>query len=92
MENRIVLELPNGYKLVAEPNAYPEYANEIFIGVCTPDNTWVQDLAIVRNAFDYDDNDKVVWKDGEFEVCVYADKHRDDYTYKFPIGICNDDN
>lgn len=36
-DNRITIELPKGLKLVAERNIDPEYQNEIYVGIETPD-------------------------------------------------------
>lgn len=40
-DNRITIELPKGLKLVAEQNIDPEYQNEIYVGIETPDGIWV---------------------------------------------------
>ena len=45
-DNRITIELPKGLKLVAEQNIDPEYQNEIYVGIETPDGIWHQDLAV----------------------------------------------
>jgi hypothetical protein len=55
-DNRITIELPKGLKLVAERNIDPEYQNEIYVGIETPDGIWHQDLAVIRNAYSIDDN------------------------------------
>ena len=49
-DNRITIELPKGLKLVAERNIDPEYQNEIYVGIETPDGIWHQDLVVIRNA------------------------------------------
>lgn len=50
-DNRITIELPKGLKLVAEQNIDPEYQNEIYVGIETPDGIWHQDLVVIRNAY-----------------------------------------
>lgn len=87
MDNRIVIHLPNGFDLVAEQNTDPNYLNEIFIGITDGNGAWWQDLAIVRNAYTYNNNLDVEWKDEEFEVLVYSDKDNEDFTHDFSIGI-----
>lgn len=87
MDNRIVIHLPNGFDLVAEQNTDPKYSNEIFIGITDGNGVWWQDLAIVRNAYTYNNNLDVEWKDEEFEVLVYSDKDNEDFTHDFSIGI-----
>ena len=79
-DNRITIELPKGLKLVAERNIDPEYQNEIYVGIETPDGIWHQDLVVIRNAYSIDDNLIVNWNPGKFEVLVYANKDDVDYT------------
>ena len=91
-DNRITIELPKGLKLVAERNIDPEYQNEIYVGIETPDGIWHQDLAVIRNAYSIDDNLIVNWNPGKFEVLVYANKDDVDYTNKFSVELRDDDN
>lgn len=86
-DNRVVIDLPNGLKLVAEQNADSEYGNEIYIGIATSDDIWIQDLAVVRNAYFTDDNLIVHWEPDKFEVLVYADEDDADYTNKFSVKL-----
>lgn len=87
MSNRIKISLQNGYSLVVEQNSDPEYAKEVYIGIEDKEGAWCQDLAIVRNAYEIDNNLKVKWKDDEFEVLVYGDENSEDYTDAFKIGL-----
>ena len=84
--NRIIIELSNGYKLVAEQNPDPSYNREIFVGILDANGVWHQDLAIVRSSYTIDE-DKVVWKDNQFDVLVYGDKDNEDFTDDFSIGL-----
>lgn len=85
---KIIINLPNGYKLVAKQNPDPAYKNEIFIGVLDPDCIWCQDLAIVRNGYSFDsETGDPVWKSDRFEILVYADKDNEDYTNEFVVGL-----
>lgn len=84
MANKIVIPCAFG-NLVVEKNIDDNY-KEIFIGI-EEDGVWVQDIAIVRNAYYYDDNDNVVLED-HAEVLVYADSNNEDYTHKFSINKC----
>ena len=86
MSNRIIIPLPNGYNLIAEQNADPNYRNEIFIGLTDKNNVWYQDLAIVRNASEFSNN-KIEWKNDEMEVLVYSDENNEDFTHDFSIGV-----
>lgn len=90
-DNRITIELPKGLKLVAEQNIDPEYQNEIYVGIETPDGIWHQDLVIIRNAYSIDDNLIVNWITGKFEVLVYANKDDEDYTNKFSVELRDDE-
>lgn len=82
-DNRITIELPKGLKLVAERNIDPEYQNEIYVGIETPDGIWHQDLVVIRNA--------VNWNPGKFEVLVYANKDDVDYTNIFSVELRDDE-
>ena len=88
---RILIDLPNGLKLIAEQNADPYYKNELFIGIMTADGVWHQDLAVVRNSYSHNKYGEVDWKDGEFDVLVYADKDNEDFTDDFTISLYRDD-
>lgn len=84
--NKIIIDL--GFaKLVAEKGIDNKY-NEIYIGI-EKDGVWVQDLAVVRQKYhyqDYPDSNMVdVINEDEFEVLVYADKDGADYTNRFVI-------
>lgn len=81
MANKIVIPCAFG-NLVVEKNIDDNY-KEIFIGI-EEDGVWVQDIAIVRNAYYYDDNDNVVLED-HAEVLVYADHNNEDYTHSFNV-------
>lgn len=85
--NKIVIPLPNGYQLVAERNTDPSYNREIFIGITDGDGVWLQDLAVVRNAYEITDNFETKWKDDEFEVLVYGKEYDEGYTDSFNIGL-----
>jgi len=87
MENKIVIRLPNGYHLVAEQNSDPNYLNEIFIGILDEYGVWHQDLAVVRCAYEIDDEFRVHWKDEEFDVLVYSDENNEDFTHDFTVGL-----
>ena len=92
--NRIVIDL--GFaKLVAEKGIDDKY-NEIYVGI-EKNGVWVQDLAIVREKYHYEDSPNsdlpTVVNEDKFEVLVYANKDDEDYTNKFIIEqYCEDDN
>lgn len=84
MPGKFEIELPNGYKLVAEQNADPNYPNEIFIGVCDNRGAWHQDLAVVRAGRM---GESFIGNDKKFEVLVYSDADEEDYTHRFSIDM-----
>lgn len=84
--NRIDIELPNGYKLVAEQNIDPQYKREMFIGIVGPNGEWHQDLAVIRSSYQKD-GDKVVWDDKQFDVLVYGSEDNEDFTEYFTVGL-----
>lgn len=84
--NRIVIDLPNGFQLVAERNTDPNFKNEIFIGITDGNGVWWQDLAIVRQAYEIT-QEKTEWKDDEFDILVYSDKDNEDFTHDFTVGL-----
>ena len=83
---KIVIDLPNGFKLVAERNNNKNFENEIFVGIMKGD-TWHQDLAIVRNSYVISDSHETKWKDDQFDVIVFGDKDLEDYTHEFHVGL-----
>ena len=83
--NRIVIPLGNGYRLIAERNV-GDYGREIYIGIADENDRWLQDLALVRNAYTYDGN-TVVWDDRKFEVAVWSNPESEDYTDHFEIPL-----
>ena len=84
MHGRFEIELPNGYKLVAEQNADLNYPNEVYVGVLDDRGAWHQDLAVVRAGHmgePFASNNK------NFEVLVYSDAYDEDYTHRFSIDM-----
>lgn len=87
---RIVINLSNGFRLVAEQSQVPEFRNEIYVGIETDDGVYYQDLAVIRNAYSINENLRVVWNPDILEVLIYADKNDEDYTNKYSVGIRED--
>ena len=84
---RIEIELDNGYKLVAETGTDSNYPAEIYVGIETPDGSWWQDLATVKNEYEYNDDGSIEYKDGKYEVLVYGREYEEDYTERFEIDL-----
>lgn len=86
--NRIEINIGNGMKIVAEQNPDSTFDREIYIGIENSKGTWIQDLAIVRQDYKYEDDcQEPVWKDDVFEVLVYGNPNSEDWTESFQIGL-----
>lgn len=88
--NKIVIPLANGYKLIAEQNVDSEFDKEIFIGVETETGSYYQDLAIIRPTYTFKD-DEVIFGSDKFEMLIFGDEKREDYTEKFTVPLYQDD-
>lgn len=87
---QLEIQLQPGYKLAAEQNSDPNFSRELIIGVKKDDGSWVQDLAIIRNAYSINDG-KVTWDDKTFEMLIYADEQSEDYTDLKRVGLYEDE-
>ena len=87
-ENRVVIPLGGGLKLVAERNADPYYHRELFIGIEDKAGRYIQDIACVRNTYSYSAvGGELEWNDREIEVLVWSDGDDEDYTHKIPVFL-----
>ena len=90
---RIKIPVANGNFLVAEQNSDPTYSKEIFIGIQDANGVWIQDLAIVRNAYHYPEREiydidgPVIWETDKFEVLVYGNEASEDWTENYLIPL-----
>lgn len=84
MAQKIVIDLHNGTKLVAEEGCDSAYPNEIYIGIMSDDDVFWQDLAVVRGKYN-NNGIEPRYADDKFEVLVYTDEKNEDYTKKFEI-------
>ena len=87
---RVSVLLPNGFSLVAEASNDPSYPYELYVGILGNDGVWYQDLAVVRNAYHYEDDNKTVYgpvyDEDKYEVLVFGNENDEDYTESFEIG------
>lgn len=81
--NRVVVDCGD-FKIVADINTDPNY-REVFVGLEDKCGTWIQDLAIVRQQYHYENGDVV--HDKGINVKVYADANDEDYTHSFDVAI-----
>lgn len=84
MAQKIVIDLHNGTKLVAEEGCDSAYPNEIYIGIMDESEVFWQDLAVVRGKYN-NNGIEPRYEDDKFEVLVYTDEKNEDYTKKFEI-------
>ena len=78
-EQKIVIDLPNGDKLVAEDCTFTN-GGQIAIGVVHND-IWIQDLAVVETKT----TDEGEYIENKFNVYVYGDEFDENYTDKTEI-------
>ncbi|MBQ6148517.1 MAG: hypothetical protein IJI83_03110 [Oscillospiraceae bacterium] len=71
-------------KIVAESDVALGF-NEIAVYLLKNGVVW-QDLAIVRQAYVYGDNDEIIHKPGQYEVLVYGNPDDEDFTNRFLIS------
>ena len=87
--DRIAILLSNGHKLVVDKSEYV-FDKELCIGIEDENGHYIQDLAIVRPTYKIEDNN-VEFDSDKFEVLVFADKDREDFTDKFVIPLYKGD-
>lgn len=88
MSQKIIIDLHNGTKLVAEEGCDSAYPNEIYIGIMSDGDVFWQDLAVVREKYEISNGEPEYIED-KFEVFVFADEKSEDYTKKFEIERCS---
>ena len=82
----IKIPLDNGMYLIVERNTDPNFSKELFIGI-GDGQLWYQDLAIVRPAYEIQEDLSTKWNGEKFDVLVYADKDQEDYTHEFHVDL-----
>ena len=87
--DRIVIPLCNNYKLTVEKNT-GEFDKELYISIEDPSGSYVQDLAIVRPTYKLKDNE-VEFDGDKFEILVFGDAEKEEYTDKHTIPLRTED-
>jgi len=87
--DKFVIPLSNGYKLISEKNT-GEFDKELYVGIESPDGAYIQDLAVIRPTYKFKEND-VIFDADKFEILVFGDAEQEDYTNKFVVPLCKDD-
>lgn len=85
---QISVPVGNGKTITAEIGEDHDY-KEIYVGV-TEGDCWLQDLAIVRNAYETTKDLEVKQLDYA-EVLVYGDANDEDYTKRFEVDYHEED-
>ena len=80
--SKVIVDLGNGRRLVAEPNTCDNY-KEICIGLETDDS--YQDLAVVAEDYTYGD-EGVIPIHNQYSVKVWTDCNNEDFTTEFIIS------
>lgn len=79
------IDLGDGFKIVAEPNPDTQF-REMMVYLEGPDGYIVQDLAIVRQAYEISETHRDIQHPStDMEVLVYGDHLSEDYTQKTTI-------
>jgi len=88
--DKFSIELSNGYKIVSERNT-GEFDKELYVGIESPNGAYVQDLVIIRPTYKFKE-DHVDFDSDKFEILVFGDADKDDYTDKYTVPLHEDEN
>lgn len=88
--NKITIPLDNGFKLIAEQNTDSEFDKEIFVGIETETGAYHQDLCIIRPTYKFKD-DKVKFSSDMFEMLIFGDAEREDFTNQYTVPLYKED-
>lgn len=84
--NKISIPLENNYNLIVEQNSCSEFDKEIFVGIENDMGSYIQDLAIIRPTYKFE-NESVKFNSDSFELLIFTDETIDDYTHKFTVNL-----
>ena len=87
--DKFLIELSNGYKIVSERNT-GEFDKELYIGLEAPNGAYIQDLVIVRPTYKFKE-DHVDFDADKFEILVFGDAEKDDFTDKYIVPLNKDE-
>ena len=64
------------------------FYGEIYVGILDKNNSWYQDLAIIRSEYEIDkETDEAVYHGNTYQVFVYGDKNSEGYTDEYMIPL-----
>lgn len=90
-DERIEVELADGNKLVVVRNGDTKFSKELFVGIVGESDFWMQDLAVIRPSYSYNNDGNVEWMKDRFDILIYGDCDDEDYTDDFVINLHNYD-
>lgn len=83
----IKIDLHNGYFLTAEQNMDP-FERELFVGITDANGAWINNLAMIRNAFTFSEDGDTVWTEKEFDIWVNdSELCPEDYTHMHYVDL-----
>ena len=84
--NKISIQLDNGYALIAEQNSDSQFNKELFIGIEDDHGRYIQDLAIIRPTYQFEEED-VKFDSDKFELLIFGNEKEEDYTESFVVPL-----
>ena len=81
------IQVGNGLYISVERNFAP-HDREVFVGIVDENDAWLHNIAMIRQGFEFDQNNDVKWLDKIFNVWVKgSDTCPEDYTDFFGIDL-----
>ena len=84
------IEIDLGYATLVAEKGYDNDYKEIAVGLKDKNGVWFQDIVVIGGKYSYDEEYNVIQEKG-IDVRVYANVDSEDYTHKFEIDICEED-
>lgn len=84
-QDEIRIDIGNNRKIVVEVGSLPGL-KELYVGI-TENEEWIQNIAVIREPYSFDENGEIKTDQNSVEVLVYGDCENEDYTDKSIIPI-----
>lgn len=84
------IEIDLGYATLVAEKGYDNDYKEIAVGLKDKNGVWMQDIAVIGGKYHYDENDNVI-QDKGIDARIYTDAYNEDYTHRFDIDICKEE-
>ena len=88
---KIVINLPGGCRLIAEASTDSVYPYEIYVGIEDADGAWLQDICCVQQKFGYSPNGEVVYDKGTMRMAICTGTDRYDWDREFLIPLLDEE-